>query len=91
MKDQRTKEQVLALAKAMAERYWGNSQVSARLASETLVAGLTSSRFTVEVRSGTTTYNVSDPSYVQLYVDHSFSSGIDRVSIAWQGEFSHGR
>ena len=62
----RTREQVFALAKELAERFWNNKQVSAHLATEALVSGLYGSWFTTEEKDGRISFNVSDPSYVQL-------------------------
>jgi hypothetical protein len=61
--------------------------VSARLATETLLAGLSASKYTTEKADGKLVYSVSDPNYVQLYVEHEYKNGIDRVVIAWQGNF----
>jgi hypothetical protein len=87
MKAPRTQEQVFALAKALAERFWSNQYVVERQATETLVSGLAGQRFEIEHWNGTTTYSIRDPHYVELYVEHSYSDGADRVSIAWQGNF----
>ncbi len=87
MKTPRTQEQVFALAKDLAERFWSNKHVAARLATETLLSGLSAERFEIERWDGATTYSVRDPNYVQLYVEHSYSDGADRVTIAWQGNF----
>jgi hypothetical protein len=50
-------------------------------------AGLAGQRFEIEHWNGTTTYSIRDPHYVELYVEHSYSDGADRVTIAWQGNF----
>jgi hypothetical protein len=83
----RNREQVFALAKDLAERFWSNELVSARRATEALVSGLYGSSFTTQERDGQISFNVSDPSYVELYVEHEYANGVDRVRIAWQGNF----
>jgi hypothetical protein len=87
MKAPRTREQVFAVAKALAERFWSNKHVGARLATATLRSGLSAQRFEIERLNGVTTYSIRDPHYVELYVEHSYADGADRVTIAWQGNF----
>ena len=83
----RTQKQVFALARELTLRFWSNHIVSARLATETLLAGLDGSKYTVEKTNGRTLFSVLDPAYVQLYVEHEYKDGIDRVEIGWQGNF----
>jgi len=83
----RTQEQVFALARELTLRFWSNDIVSAKLASETLLNGLSDSKYTIEKKDGKELFSVSDPAYVQLYVEHEYRDGIDRVEIAWQGNF----
>jgi hypothetical protein len=87
MKAPRTQEQVFALARALAERFWSNQYVFERQATETLLTALSAQRFGIEHWNGATTYSIRDPHYVELYVEHSYSDGADRVTIAWQGNF----
>jgi hypothetical protein len=83
----RTQDQVFALARELATRFWSNDIVSARLATKTLLAGLDESNYTEERIDGKRLYSVADPNYVQLYVEHEYKDGTDRVVIAWQGNF----
>jgi hypothetical protein len=83
----RSQDQVFALARELTMKFWSNDIVSARLATETLLAGLSASKYTTEKADGKLVYSVSDPNYVQLYVEHEYKNGIDRVVIAWQGNF----
>jgi hypothetical protein len=83
----RTQNQVFALARELALRFWSNDIVSARLATKTLLAGLDGSKYTVEKTNGRTLFSVLSPSYVELYVEHEYKEGIDRVEIGWQGNF----
>lgn len=83
----RTQEQVFALARELARRFWSNDIVSAGLATGTLLGGIEGSKYTTEKLEGRTTFNVQDPNYVQLYVEHEYKDGFDRVAIAWQGNF----
>jgi hypothetical protein len=87
MKAPRTQEQVFALTKDLAERFWSNKHVGARLATEALLSGLSAQRFEIELLNGTTVYSIRDSHYVELYVENSYSDGADRVTIAWQGSF----
>jgi len=87
MKAPRTQEQVFALAKDLAERFWSNKHVAASLATEALLSGLSAQRFEIERLNGTTIYSVRDSHYVELYVEHSYMDGVDSVTIAWQGNF----
>ena len=87
MKAPRTQEQVFALAKDLAERFWSNKHVAASLATEALLFGLSTQRFEIERLNGTTIYSVRDSHYVELYVEHSYMDGVDSVIIAWQGNF----
>ena len=75
------------LARELAMKFWSNDIVSARLATETLLTGLRASKYATEKTDGKLVYSVSDPNYVQLYVEHEYKDGIDRVVIAWQGNF----
>ena len=61
--------------------------MSARLATKTLLAGLDDSKYTVEKTNGRTLFSVLSPFYVELYVEHEYKDGIDRVEIRWQGNF----
>jgi hypothetical protein len=83
----RTRDQVFALARELAMKFWSNDIVSERLATETLLTGLSTSKYTTEEADGRLLYSVSDPNYVQLYVEHEYKDGIDRVVVAWQGNF----
>lgn len=83
----RTQEQVFSLARELATRFWSHEIVSARLATQTLISGLDGSKYTTETSEGRTTFAVKDPNYVQLYVEHEYKDGVDRVTIAWQGNF----
>jgi hypothetical protein len=83
----RSREQVFALARELAMKLWSNDIVSARLATDALLAGLNGSKYTTERVDEKVLYSVSDPNYVQLYVEHEYGDGIDRVVIAWQGNF----
>jgi hypothetical protein len=83
----RSQAQVFALAKELAERFWSSKTVAAGSATDALVTGLSTAAFTVDVNDGRTAFNVRDPGYVQLYVEHEFKDGIDKVTIAWQGNF----
>jgi len=83
----RSQAQVFALAKHLAERFWSGKQVSAGTATDALVTGLSTAAFTVDVNDGRTSFHVRDPGYVQLYVEHEFKDGVDKVTIAWQGNF----
>jgi hypothetical protein len=87
MKAPRTQKQVFAVAKDLAERFWSNQYVAEDLATEALVSALSAQRFEIERLNGATSYNIRDPHYVQLYVEHSYSDGADRVTIAWQGNY----
>lgn len=87
MKSPRNREQVFSLAKELAERFWNNKEVRDNTATETLLSGLFEKRFEVEQMNGSTIYSVSDEAYVELYVEHSYADGIDKVTIAWQGNF----
>jgi hypothetical protein len=83
----RTQNQVFALARELALKFWSNDIVSARLATETLLAGLDGSKYTVEKTNGRALFSVPSPYYVELYVAHEYKEGIDRVEIGWQGNF----
>lgn len=83
----RTQAQVFALARELATRFWSNDIVSARLASETLLTALSNSKYMTEKLNGKVSFSVSDPSYVQLYIEHEYKDGVDRVVLAWQGNF----
>ena len=83
----RTQNQVFALARELALRFWSNDIVSARLATKTLLAGLEGSKYIVEKTNGRTLFSVLSPSYVELYVEHGYKDGIDRVELGWQGNF----
>ena len=83
----RTQNQVFALARELALRFWSNDIVSANRATETLLAGLDGTKYTVEKRNGRMLFSVLSPSYVELYVEHEYKDGIDRVEIGWQGHF----
>ena len=83
----RTLSQVFALARELATKFWSNDIVSARRATKTLLAGLSKSKYTIEKINGAELFSVSDPGYVELYVEHEYKDGIDRVAIAWQGNF----
>lgn len=87
MKTARTREQVFSVAKELAERFWSNEFVRERLATDTLLAGLKESRFTIEKDKQRATFYVRDPNYVELYVEHTYANGTDQVTIAWQGNF----
>ena len=83
----RTQEQVFSLARELAAKFWSNDIVSARLATKTLISGLEGSKYTTAKSDGRTTFAVQDPNYVQLYIEHEYGDGVDRVTIAWQGNF----
>lgn len=83
----RTQNQVFALARELALRFWSNDIVSARQASKALQAGLDGSKYNIEKTNGRTLFSVLSPSYVELYVEHEYKDGIDRVEIGWQGNF----
>ena len=83
----RTRAQVFAVAKDLAERFWSNEHVTAYSATRALLAGLAAETFEVEQLNGATVYEVRDPGYVVLYVEHAYADGVDRVTIAWQGNF----
>jgi hypothetical protein len=83
----RTQNQVFALARELALRFWSNDIVSAWLATETLLDGIDGSKYTVEKTNGRTLFSVPSHSYVELYVEHEYIDGIDRVEIGWQGNF----
>jgi len=83
----RTRNQVFALVRELALRFWSNDIVTARRATETLLAGLDGSNYIVEKTDGRTLFSVRSPSYVELYVAHEYKHGIDRVEIGWQGNF----
>jgi len=84
----RTQKQVLVLARQLAEQFWNNKATRVEpLAAEALVRALEQATFTERQRLSSALYEVNDPSYVQLYVEHSYDNGIDRVAIAWQGNY----
>jgi hypothetical protein len=83
----RTRDEVFALARELATKFWSNDIVSARRATEALVSGLSGSEYTTESTEGKVLYSVPDPGYVELCVEHEYRDGIDRVVIAWQGNF----
>ena len=87
MTSPRTQEQVFALARELATKFWSNDIVSAKLAAETLISGIYGSKYSTKKANGKSIFAVSDPGYVQLYVEHEYISGIDSVVIAWQGNF----
>jgi hypothetical protein len=83
----RTQNQVFALARELALRFWSNDIVSAWLATKTLLDGIDGSKYTVEKTNRRTLFSVPSHSYVELYVEHEYIDGIDRVEIGWQGNF----
>jgi hypothetical protein len=83
----RTQDEVFALARELATKFWSNDIVSARRATEALVTGLSGSTYTTERMEEKVLYSVPDPGYVELCVEHEYRDGIDRVVIAWQGNF----
>jgi hypothetical protein len=83
----RTREQVILLAEELATEFWSNQVVSNRLATKTLVSALQNGRFTVETVKGKELFRVSDPNFVELYVEHQYKDGVDTLAIAWQGAF----
>jgi hypothetical protein len=83
----RTQKQVFALARELTLRFWSNDIVSARRATKTLLAGIDGSKYTVEKMNGRTVFSVPSTAYVELYVEHEYKDGIDRVEIGWQGNF----
>jgi hypothetical protein len=83
----RSKEQVFALARQLAKQFWNNDIVAANAASDALMSGINSGKYIAEPQAEGTTYSVDNEGYVQLYVRHEFKDGIDRVTIAWQGNF----
>jgi hypothetical protein len=83
----RTRDEVFSLARELATRFWSNDIVSARRATEALVSGLTEATYTTERVGGKVLYSVPDPGYVELSVEHEYQDGLDRVVIAWQGNF----
>lgn len=87
MKSPRTHEQVFSLARELARRFWNNQKVAADGATATLLAGLSAKRFEVEKLDDSTIYRVLDKAYVELYVEHAYTDGIDTVTIGWQGNF----
>jgi hypothetical protein len=87
MRAPRTREQVFAVARELAKRFWSPDPVGADLAANALIAGLDDSTFAIATQDRRTTYSVADPSYVQLHVEHEFVDGVDRVTIVWQGNF----
>jgi hypothetical protein len=83
----RTQEKVFSLARDLATQFWSNKEVSERLATETLVKALQSGRFYVETVEGKKLFQVNDPNFVQLYVEHEYKDGVDTIAIGWQGNF----
>lgn len=83
----RTQEQVFSLARDLATRLWSNKEVSERLATETLTNALQGGRFSVETVEGKKLFQVNDPNFVQLYVEHEYKDGVDTIAIGWQGNF----
>ena len=83
----RTQAQILALARDLSARFWRNTEVSGDAAAEALTRATERAEFVVEQSGSRTVFNVADPGYVQLYVEHEYINGIDRVVIAWQGHF----
>lgn len=83
----RTQAQVFALAKFLAKRYWDNQLVSAGAAFDALVAALNAGKYAVSYEEGKTIYAISDETYDELTVSHSYQNGIDTVMIVWFGAF----
>jgi hypothetical protein len=83
----RTQEQVFSLACDLATRFWSNKEVSERLATETLEKALQSGRFSTATVEKRKLFQVNDPNFVQLYVEHEYKDGVDTVAIGWQGNF----
>jgi hypothetical protein len=81
----RTRRQVFAEARRLAKRFWSNEIVRAAHATDALLSALDSGQYSVESEQDVTHYRVDDPEHVQLSVTHAYRSGIDRITIAWQG------
>jgi hypothetical protein len=86
-KNPRTQEQVFALARELATRFWGNNLISQPLAAETLARALDKAAFSVESAGGRTLFRLEDPAYVEFYIEHVYKAGVDRVVVSWQGNF----
>jgi hypothetical protein len=83
----RTREQVFAVARELATRYWDNDIVAARAASRALVSGLASGMFIVQADEHGEMILVQEPGYIQIYLQHGYENGTDRVTIGWQAAF----
>ena len=84
----RTQEQIFTLARKLSQRFWINAVVpSSRIATEALERALKQSEYTVIKVEGRTVFSIQEQVYTQLFIEHEYNDGVDRVSISWVGNF----
>jgi len=83
----RSQVQIFELARELAKRYWCDEIIGDSFAQDVLVTSLEKSEYSVEQEDRRTFFHIHHHAFVELYVEHEFDSGEDRVSIAWQGNW----
>ena len=80
----RSRESVMQIAMVLAERFWSREFIGSSSATVALALSIARDEFTLEPVDGGEIYQVPDPTYVQLYIDHRFQHGRDTVTVVYQ-------